>query len=61
MRGIDELLRLGAVEHGNYIADEDMRKMVQKPGDPLEDVTRLENVRFVMKEGVVYPAADAAP
>ena len=61
MRGIDELLRLGAVEHGNYIADEDMRMMVQKPGDPLEDVTRLENVRFVMKEGVVYPAADAAP
>jgi imidazolonepropionase-like amidohydrolase len=31
------------------------------PGDPLEDISRLENVRFVMKEGVVYPAADSAP
>jgi imidazolonepropionase-like amidohydrolase len=47
--------RLGTVEAGK-LAD-----IVAVPGDPLEDVNRLEKVRFVMKEGVVYPAADGAP
>jgi imidazolonepropionase-like amidohydrolase len=47
--------RLGTIETGK-LAD-----IVAVPGDPLEDVTRLERVQFVMKEGVVYPAAQAAP
>jgi imidazolonepropionase-like amidohydrolase len=47
--------RLGTVEAGK-LAD-----IVAVPGDPLEDVARLEKVRFIMKEGVVYPAADGAP
>jgi imidazolonepropionase-like amidohydrolase len=46
--------RLGTVEAGK-LAD-----IVAAPGDPLEDITRLEKVQFVMKEGFVYPAADAA-
>jgi imidazolonepropionase-like amidohydrolase len=46
--------RLGTIEAGK-LAD-----IVAVPGDPLADVTRLEQVRFVMKEGVVYPSAEAA-
>jgi len=45
--------RLGTLEAGK-LAD-----IVAVPGDPLEDVTRLERVGFVMKDGIVYPAADA--
>ena len=47
--------KLGSIEPGK-LAD-----IVAVPGDPLEDVTRLEQVRFVMKDGVIYPAAAAAP
>jgi imidazolonepropionase-like amidohydrolase len=47
--------RLGTIESGK-LAD-----IVAVPGDPLEDVTRLEQVRFVMKGGSVYPAAAATP
>jgi imidazolonepropionase-like amidohydrolase len=47
--------RLGTIEPGK-LAD-----IVAVPGDPLDDVTRLEQVRFVMKAGSVYPAAEAPP
>jgi imidazolonepropionase-like amidohydrolase len=47
--------KLGSIEPGK-LAD-----IVAVPGDPLLDVTGLEKVRFVMKGGVVYPAAEAGP
>jgi imidazolonepropionase-like amidohydrolase len=40
--------RLGSLEPG-FAAD-----IVAVSGDPLQDITLLQNVRFVMKEGVVY-------
>ena len=40
--------QLGSVEKGKY-AD-----IVAVPGDPLQDVTEMERVRFVMKGGVIY-------
>ena len=42
--------RLGTLEPGKF-AD-----IVAVPGDPLRDVKRLEDVRFVMKGGATYPA-----
>jgi imidazolonepropionase-like amidohydrolase len=44
--GIDD--RLGSIEAGK-VAD-----IVGVPGDPVADVHVLENVSFVMKEGVIY-------
>jgi imidazolonepropionase-like amidohydrolase len=47
--------KLGTIEAGKF-AD-----IVAVPGDPLADATRLEQVRFVMKGGIVYPSAEANP
>ena len=50
--GAAELLnqskRLGSIEP-NYAAD-----IIAVKGDPLTDITLLEKVDFVMKDGVVY-------
>jgi imidazolonepropionase-like amidohydrolase len=45
---LDQSENLGSVEKGRY-AD-----LVAVPGDPLQDISRLEQVRFVMKGGQVY-------
>jgi imidazolonepropionase-like amidohydrolase len=45
---LDQGKRLGAVEPG-YAAD-----IVAVSGDPLQDITLLQRVGFVMKDGVVY-------
>jgi imidazolonepropionase-like amidohydrolase len=42
---------LGRLESG-YLAD-----IIAVPGDPSEDVTMTEDIRFVMKDGVVYAGA----
>ena len=44
--------QLGTIEPGK-LAD-----IVAVPADPLADIATLERVRFVMKNGVVYPAAE---
>jgi imidazolonepropionase-like amidohydrolase len=45
---LDQSENLGSIEKGRY-AD-----LVAVDGDPLQDVSRLEHVRFVMKGGQVY-------
>ena len=45
---LDQSTRLGSVEPG-YAAD-----IVAVAGDPLQDITLLQRVGFVMKDGVVY-------
>lgn len=45
---------IGAIAEG-YHAD-----LIAVTGDPLQDITRLEDVAFVMKDGVVYKKAKIA-
>ena len=45
---LDQSTRLGSIEPG-YAAD-----IVAVTGDPLRDIALLQQVRFVMKDGVVY-------
>jgi imidazolonepropionase-like amidohydrolase len=45
---LDQSNRLGSIEPG-YAAD-----IVAVEGDPLQDITLLQKVQFVMKAGVVY-------
>ena len=45
---LDEKGELGVVAPGAF-AD-----IIAVSGDPLKEITELENVKFVMKDGVVY-------
>jgi imidazolonepropionase-like amidohydrolase len=45
---LGEKERLGSVTAGKF-AD-----IIAVEGNPLQDVTLLENIKFVMKDGVVY-------
>jgi imidazolonepropionase-like amidohydrolase len=50
---IGVLDKVGSLRKGK-LAD-----IIAVPGDPTKDVTRLEHVQFVMKEGKVYKSTDA--
>jgi imidazolonepropionase-like amidohydrolase len=52
---IGVLDKVGSIRKGKF-AD-----IIATAGDPTQDVTQLERVLFVMKEGKVFKSADAAP
>jgi imidazolonepropionase-like amidohydrolase len=54
-RLLDQQDNLGAVATG-HLAD-----LVAVAGDPLADISELERVTFVMKDGVIYKGAGARP
>lgn len=54
-RLLDQQDNLGAVAAGHF-AD-----LVAVAGDPLADITELERVTFVMKDGVIYKGTGARP
>ena len=51
---IGVLDKVGSIRKGK-LAD-----LIATPGDPTKDVTQLEHVQFVMKDGKVYKSSDAA-
>ena len=52
---------LGAEQQIGSVRTGKLADIVAVQGNPLEDVTRLANVAFVMKGGVVYKAPTVAP
>lgn len=52
---LDQSARLGAIEPG-FAAD-----IVAVSGDPLQDISVLQQVKFVMKDGVVYKNPNPSP
>jgi imidazolonepropionase-like amidohydrolase len=52
---IGVLDKVGSIRKGKF-AD-----IIAVPGDPTKDVTQLEHVQFVMKDGKVFKAPDALP
>ena len=62
MKPVDTLLSATKTASELLRADEDfgtfdpgkLADVVAIPGDPLEDISLMQNVSFVMKEGIVY-------
>ncbi|HEV7703082.1 MAG TPA: amidohydrolase family protein, partial [Gemmatimonadaceae bacterium] len=52
---IGVLDKVGSIKKGKF-AD-----IIATSGDPTQDVTQLEHVQFVMKDGKVFKSSDATP